>query len=187
MALISLTRQQASSGVWVFLGLRTRKACPNTAVCARTAPLLYPVPPLDSGLSIPSLWLPSPFTPDDPFVALGPSWVFVVPVSLLPPPSPFPRTTVRVPIPSLPPEGYFCGRPARPHSAGLPCLGLPDGLDASRTPLRAPPPPHSIAMIVLVRSHPPFRDFCSGLRSVGGPSHGRGPRDQVTALANRGT
>ena len=86
MALSSVTCRQASSGVWVFLGLWTRKACPNTAVCARTAPLLYPVPPSDSGLSRPSIWVPSLFTPNNPFVALGPSWVFVVPVSLLPPP-----------------------------------------------------------------------------------------------------
>ena len=64
-----------------------------------------------------------------------------------------PRTTVLVPISSLPTEEYFRGRPARPHPAGLPCLGLPDGLDASRTPFRVPPPPHSISMHVLVRSH----------------------------------
>ena len=42
-------------------------------------------------------------------------------------------------------------------------------------------------MRVLVRSHPPFRSFCSDLRSVGDPLHRRGPQDQVTALANRGT
>ena len=88
MVLSSLTHRQASPGVWVFLGLQTRKACPNTAVCARTVPLLYPGPPSDSGLSSSSLWVPSPFSPDDPFVALGPSLVFVVPVSLLPPPPP---------------------------------------------------------------------------------------------------
>ena len=42
-------------------------------------------------------------------------------------------------------------------------------------------------MCVLVRSHPTFRDFCSGLRSVGDLRHGHGPWDQVTALANRRT
>ena len=42
-------------------------------------------------------------------------------LSASPPPSPFPRTTVLVPIPSLPAGGYFRGRPARPFPVGLPC------------------------------------------------------------------
>ena len=92
MALSSLTRWQASSGEWVFLGLRSRRACSNTVVCARAAPLLFPVTPSDNGHSRLVSWCPARFTPSDPFVALGPSWVFMVPVSLLPspPPPPFP-------------------------------------------------------------------------------------------------
>ena len=45
---------------------------------------------------------------------------YCVPVSLStpPPPSPFPRTTVRVPLLSLLTEDYFCGRSALPCSAG---------------------------------------------------------------------
>ena len=163
MALSSLTRRQALSGEWVFLGLRSRRACPNTAVCARAAPLLYPVPPSDSGHSRLVSGCSARFTPYDPFVALGPLWVFLVPVSLLPPPPlPFPCTTVRGPMPSLPTGAYFCGRPARLHPAGLPCPVIPDGLDASRTPFRFPPSPIHRHR-VLVRSHPPFRAFCSGL------------------------
>ena len=37
-----------------------------------------------------------------------------------PPPSPFPRTTVLVPIPSRPTGEYFRGLPARPLSVGSP-------------------------------------------------------------------
>ena len=59
-------------------------------------------------------------------------------------------------------------------------------LNASRYPFHVHPP-HSVAMIV-VRSHPnPKGHFTV----VSGPwvnlRHGRGPRDQVTALADRGT
>ena len=39
-------------------------------------------------------------------------------LSAPPPPYPFPRTTVLVPIPSLPMGGCFCGRPARPLPVG---------------------------------------------------------------------
>ena len=116
----------------------------------------------------------------------------MVPVSLSapppPPPYPFPCTTVHVPITSLPTEEYFRGRPARTHPAGLPWPGLPDVLNASRAPFRVSPPSpfHRHACPVLVA---PFllRAFCSGLRSVGDPRHARGPRDQLTALENRGT
>ena len=189
MALSSLTRQQVLPGVWFFFSLRTRKACPNTAVWARTDPLLYPLPNLDSGHSSPSFWVPSLcLRPTILSSLLVPRGFRGAPLYFPPsPPTPFPRTTVCVPISSLPTEEYSCGCPARPHPAGLPWPGLPDGINASRGPFRSPPPPHSIAMRVLVRSHPPFRAFCSGLQYVGDLRHGRHPRDQVTALANRGT
>ena len=123
--------------MWVFLGLWTSKACPNTAVCAKTAPLVYPVPSSDSGHSIPSLWVPNPrLRPTILSLLLVPRGFSWCPSLFFPPPSPFSRTTVCVPIPSLPTEEYFCGRPARPHPASLPYPGLPDGLDTSRAPFR---------------------------------------------------
>ena len=70
-----------------------------------------------------------------------PSMIWL-PVSVCPPPPlPFPRTTVRVPIPSLLTGQYFRGRPARPHPAGLPCPQTPVGLlNANRAPFRVLPP-----------------------------------------------
>ena len=67
----------------------------------------------------------------------------------LPPPPPFLRTIVRVPIPFLRTEECFSGRPTCPHPTGPPGPGLPVGLlNASRSPFRAPPPPpYSLAMI----------------------------------------
>ena len=76
-----------------------------------------------------------------------------VPVSLSAPPnpSPFPRTTVRVPILSLLTEEYFRGRSARPRPAGP---GLPVGrLNVSGPrPCPPPPPPYSMAIISGSRS-----------------------------------
>ena len=82
-------------------------------------------------------FLPSIFKSDGFF---RPSWVlvefFLVPVSLCPPP-PFPRTTVRVLLPSLLTEDYFCGRYARPHTADP---GLPVGF-LTPVPVRVLPLP----------------------------------------------
>ena len=56
---------------------------------------------------------------------------------LTPPPLPLPRTTVRVPLPSLWMEEYFHGRSARPHPAGP---GLPVGF-LKPVPVRVLLPP----------------------------------------------
>ena len=73
--------------------------------------------------------------------ALGPLSMIMVPVSVcLPPTSPFPRTTVHVPITSLLTEECFRGLPARPQPAVPPGIGLPVGLlNASRSPFRVLP------------------------------------------------
>ena len=78
MALIGLTHLQASSGEWVgsYSG-RGGHSC------------------LVSGC-------PSRFTPYDPLAVLGPLDFRGARLSSAPPPSPFPRTTVLVPIPSRP-------------------------------------------------------------------------------------
>ena len=67
----------------------------------------------------------------------------------------------------------------------LPGPGPVDLLKAVRAPFHVHPP-HSVAMIV-VRSHPnPKRAFAVFNGLWVNPRHGRGPWDQVTALANRG-
>ena len=106
--LSSSTRRQASPGKCVFL---------------------------KSGFLLVSRFLPSIFKPDG-FCRQSWSLVefFVVPVSLCP----FPRTTVRVPLPSLLMEEYFRGCSARPHPAGP---GLPVGFLTSPVPVRVLPPP----------------------------------------------
>ena len=57
---------------------------------------------------------------------------------------------------TLPTNGrVFSWLPRLPSPRRSPCPGLPDSLlNASRSPFRVPPPPHSVAMCVLVRSHP---------------------------------
>ena len=70
--------------------------------------------------------------------------------SLSAPPSPFPRTTVLVSIPSLIMEECFRGRPIRPQPTSPPGLALPVVLlNASRSPFCfiSPPPPYSMAML----------------------------------------
>ena len=97
-----------------------------------------------------------------------------------PPPSPFPRTPVLVPIPSLPMGEYFCGCPARSLPVGSPGPGPVDLLNSVRAPFHVHPP-HSVAML-LVRSHPyPNREFCGGQRSVGEPA----PRARTTGPGYR--
>ena len=68
-----------------------------------------------------------------------------------PSPSPFPCTTVLVPLPSLLTEDYFCGRSARPCPAGP---GRPVGCFDVSGPRLCPPPPPPYSM-----------DMISGLRS----------------------
>ena len=70
------------------------------------------------------------------------------------PPSPFPRTTVLVPIPYLLTEEGFCGRSARLQLAGPPGPGLPVSLlNASWSPFRVLPPPLPIPWLwCLLRS-----------------------------------
>ena len=123
------------------------------------------------------------------------SWfplMIVVPLSVCPPPplpSPFSRTTVLVPMPSLLTEEYFGGSPARPRPAAPPWTRT-----SCRPPKRLlgpvlcpPPPPYYMAMLVSWYG-------CTLVGKVAviyspwvNPHHGRGPWDQVTALAKRGT
>ena len=102
------------------------------------------------------------------------------------PPPPFPCTTVRGPIPSLPTGAYFCCRPARLRPAGLPCPGLPDGLDASWT-LLCVPPPQSIAIVSWSGRTLPIGHFVVVCGPWVKPRHGRGPQAPVAALTNRRT
>ena len=80
--------------------------------------------------------------------------MIVVPVSVCP--SPFPRTTVLVPIPSILTEDFFRGRPARPEPNGTLGPGLPVGLLSASRPLFCDLPPPS-----LFHGH----DLCRGLVS----------------------
>ena len=130
MALSSLTRRQVSSGEWVFLSLRSRRACLNTVVCDRAAPLLYPVPTSDSGHSRLVSGCPARFKPYDPFVALGPSWVFVVPVSLCPPPNPRPLSPVQPYVAQYPPSQRERIFVVAPLAFALPVSPVPDFLTA---------------------------------------------------------
>ena len=79
--------------------------------------------PASLNAQVPSqfLWCPSLFCP--------------------PPPSPFPRTTVLVPIPSRPTGEYFRGRPARPLPFGSPCPWTRWPPNRCHGPLSYPPSP----------------------------------------------
>ena len=59
----------------------------------------------------------------------------------LPPPYPFSRTTVLVPIPSLPTGAYFRGRPARPLPVGFPCSRTRKTPKRCQVPVPCPLPP----------------------------------------------
>ena len=61
--------------------------------------------------------------------------------SLVCPPSPFPSTTVLVPIPSRPTGEYFCGLPARPLPVGSPCPRTLRPPNRCHGPLPFPPSP----------------------------------------------
>ena len=101
------------------------------------------------------------------------------------PPSPFPHTTVRVPIPSLLTEDYFRGRSARLCPAGP---GHPVGcFDVSGPRPCSPPPlpPYSMAIISGSRS-----SLMGQVALLGGlwvtPRHGRGPRARLPRLQRAG-
>ena len=88
-----------------------------------------------------------------------------------------PRTTVLVPIPSLPTGKYFRGHPARPLPVGPPW-------PQTRRPPKTLSGPRSMSTLPI-----PFPCSWSGhtltLKGIL-RRHGRGPRDPVTALVNRG-
>ena len=125
MSLTALTQLQPSSGEWVSFGLWSRRSLP------------------------PSIWVPSPhFTPYDPFVVLGPL-VFVVPVSLLPPP-PF---SVQPYLSRYPPdqrESSFVVVLLTLSPSVPPSLGPVDLLNAVRAPFHIPPPPSYAMLVVLL-------------------------------------
>ena len=62
-------------------------------------------------------------------------------LSSAPPPSPFPRTTALVPIPSQPTGEYFCGRPARPLPVGSPWPRTRRPPNRCHVPRPCPPSP----------------------------------------------
>ena len=64
-------------------------------------------------------------------------------LSAPPSPSPFPRTTVLVPITSLPAGEYFRGRPARPFSVSLPWPRTCRHPKRCQGPIPCPPSPLS--------------------------------------------
>ena len=97
-----------------------------------------------------------------------------------PPPSPFPRAIVLVPIPSLPTGDYFRCRPLALSPSVPPGPGPVDLLNAVRAPFHVHPT-RSVAIFV-VRSHPnPSREFCGDQRSVGEPT----PRARTTGPGYR--
>ena len=151
MALSSLTHIQASSGEWVVLvsgrggHVQIRRYVLERLRCSTPFHLCIESLP-------PSLWVPSPLYALRSFCCSWSLVVFVVPVSLLPPPlSPFTRTTVLVPIPSRPTGEYFVVVPLALSPLVPPGLGPVDLLTAVRAPFHVHPP-HSYAMLV-VHSH----------------------------------
>ena len=134
----------ASTGVVCRVGcfgLRSRRSCPTTAVLERlrcSTPFQLRTESLRS-----SLWVPSPLYALQYFRYSWSLLVFLVPVSLLPPPlpSPFPCTTVLVPMPSQPTVGYFRGRSARPLPIGPPWPWTRRPPNRCHGPLPCPPPP----------------------------------------------
>ena len=139
----------------------------------------------------PSLWVPCPvLLPSILSLALVvlASWcpsLFCPPTSL-----PFPCTTVFVPITSLLTGEYFRGRPVRPHPINYPWTRTLRPPKRRQGPVPCPPPltiplPCSWSCRTLILTLNGHLAVISG--PWVNPRHGRGPRDQVTALANRGT
>ena len=164
MSLIALTQLQASSGEWVSFGLRSRRSLP------------------------PSLWVPSLcFTSYDPFVDSWSSWLHGARLSSAPPPPfPFPRTTVLVPIPSLPTGEYFRGRPACPLPVGSPWPRTRRPPNRCQGPVPYPPSPflcHALS--------PPHLDLnrhmAVVLWAVPPPRHWRGHGPSLPWLPTNGS
>ena len=179
MALSSLTHLQASSGKWVVSvsgrggHVRIRRYVLERLCCS--TPFHFCTESLP-----PSRWVPNPIYALRSFRFSWSLVAFVVPVSLLPPPppSPFPRTTVLVPIPSRPTGEYFCGRPARPLPVGSPWPQTRRPHNRCQVPVPCPPSPF------LCHSRSPFAPSPKLAYSSDHsgpwvtPRHGRGPRDQ---------
>ena len=151
MDLSSLTRRQASSNVWVFLVSGPGRHSWIRRYVLEQLRCSTPFHPRSVASPAQNSGCPARVYARKSFCHSWSLVGFCGACLSSAPPSPFPRTTVRVPIPSLPTEEYFCGRPARPHPAGLPCPGLPDGLESSRALFRVPPP------------YPFHRHACPGL------------------------
>ena len=102
------------------------------------------------------------------------------------PPSPFPCTTVRVPIPSRPTGEYFSGRPDRPLHFGSPWPRTRRPPNLCQGPIPYPPSP------VLCHAHGPSYlalnwHIAVVVQSVTTTRHGRGNNPRLPRLLGAGT